>query len=336
MGVLEPKFKYKLRFRKKPARKVDSAMPTVQAETVAETVASPPQIDFVQLQPTRFEEITKSQQDCKGYRGLVMENGIKVMLISDPTTEKSATCLCIEVGHMNDPHDVPGIAHLTEHVLFLGSNKFPDENGFRSFVSENGGLTNAQTFADVTKYFFDIMPEKLPQALDRFSQMFISPLFTEGSVMREISAVNNEHEKNLSVDAWRTRMVNKTLANPNHPFSKFSTGNKNTLIDFPKRYGIDVRAELIEFHNKWYRTGNLMNLAVIGKNNLDELEEMVRNNFLDGIENKHVELPLWEDEIYMKEQIMTKTFIEPIMDVRSMTLSFPTPDLKHCYKSRVR
>lgn len=130
-------------------------------------------------------------------------------------------------------------------------------------------------------------------------------------------------------------MVNKTLANPNHPYSKFSTGNVNTLKDFPSRYGIDVRAELVEFHKQWYCSGNLMNIAVIGKNSLDELEEMVRNHFLDGIENKCVEMPLWEDEVYMKDQMMTKTFIEPVMDVRSMTLSFPTPDLKHYYQSRV-
>jgi insulysin len=332
MGVLEPKLKYKLRFRKRPVRKEDIVEQTVEEEQAP----PPPFIEIPKPLPTVFDEIFKSQQDSKYYRGLILENGIKVMLISDPTAEKSAACLCVEVGHMSDPADLPGIAHLTEHVLFLGSQKYPEENHFRSFVSENGGVTNAQTFADVTKYFFDIMPEKLDEALDRFAQMFISPLFKESSVTREISAVNSEHEKNVSVDAWRTRMVNKTLANPNHPYSKFSTGNVNTLMDFPKRYGIDVRAELVEFHGKWYRSGNLMNLAVIGKNSLDKLEEFVRNHFVDGIENKNVELPLWEDEVYMKDQMMTKTFIEPVMDVRSMTLSFPTPDLKRYYHSRVR
>lgn len=334
MGVTEPKFQYKLRFKKKPVRR---------AEVVTETVVNvksetPPPKPAAIPKPvsTRFDNIIKSQQDSNNYRGIVLENGIKVTLISDPTTEKSAACMCIEVGHMSDPNDIPGIAHLTEHVLFLGSEKFPDENEFRSFVSENGGFTNAQTFADVTKYFFDIVPEKLGEALDRFSQMFIAPLFKESSVLREISAVNSEHEKNLSVNAWRTRMVNKTLANPNHPYSKFSTGSTATLLDFPKRYGIDVRAELVEFHDKWYRSGNLMNLAVISNNSLDQLEETVRNYFLSGIENKKVEMPLWQDEVFMRDQMLTKTFIEPIMDVRSMTLSFPTPDLKDYYKSRVR
>lgn len=44
----------------------------------------------------RFD-IIKSQDDTRHYRGLKLENGIKVLLISDSTTDKSACCLCTEV-----------------------------------------------------------------------------------------------------------------------------------------------------------------------------------------------------------------------------------------------
>ena len=283
----------------------------------------------------RFEDIQKSQQDIKNYRALVLENGMKVLLVSDPTTVKSAACMCVEVGHMSDPTDVPGLAHLTEHVLFLGSEMFPHENHFRSFISEHGGQTNAQTFADVTKYFFDIAPEKLQDALEIFSQMFIAPLFNETSITREISAVNNEHEKNLASDAWRIRMVNKVIANPNHPYSKFSTGNTKTLLDTPKRHGIDLREELTAFFDSWYRSGNLMNLAVLGNGSLDELELMVRKYFLNDIHNKSAEVSTWNDRVYEDFQMMTRTYIEPLKDTRTMNLSFQTPDLLGYYKSKV-
>lgn len=283
----------------------------------------------------RFDDIQKSQQDVKNYRAVVLENGMKVLLVSDPTTVKSAACMCVEVGHMSDPVDVPGLAHLTEHSLFLGSEKFPNENDFRSFISEHGGMTNAQTFADVTKYFFDISPEKLSEALEIFSQMFIAPLLNESSITREISAVNNEHEKNLASDSWRIRMVNKTIANPCHPYSKFSTGNTKTLLSTPQRHGINLRDELIAFYDEWYRSGNLMNLAIFGRDSLDELETLARKYFLDGIDNKAREIPRWSDRIYEDFQLMTKTYIEPLKDVRTMTLSFQTPDLMSYYNSRV-
>lgn len=57
--------------------------------------------------------------------------------------------------------------------------------------------------------------------------------------MREINAVHSEHEKNLMADAWRIRQCGKSLANPEHPFSKFGTGNKETLLEIPK-YGVKM------------------------------------------------------------------------------------------------
>ena len=43
------------------------------------------------------------------------------------------------------------------------------------------------------------MHQYLPEALDRFSQFFLSPLFTESGTEREINAVNNENAKNLNI-----------------------------------------------------------------------------------------------------------------------------------------
>lgn len=218
----------------------------------------------------------------------------------------------------------------------MGSEKYPSDNEFRSFISNNGGKTNAQTFADVTKYFFDIMPDRLAEALDRFSQMFIAPLFNEYSIIREISAVNSEHEKNFASDSWRIRMVNKTLANPSHPYSHFSTGNTQTLLDHPKKLGLNIRQELKRFHRQWYTSGNLMTLSILSNKPLDDMENLAREFFINDIENKHCEIPYYDDKVFIIDQMMTKTFIEPTVDIRTLTLTFQTPDLREFYKSRVR
>lgn len=258
---------------------------------------------------------------------------MQVLLVSDPTTDKSAACLCVEVGHMSDPAEIPGLAHFCEHMLFLGTEKYPDENGYSSFLSKNGGSSNAATYPDVTKYYFDVVPEKLTEALDRFSQFFVSPLFTESATLREINAVNSEHEKNLATDVWRIRQVNKFLANPEHPYSKFGTGNKETLLDIPKEKSLDIRSELIAFHKKWY-SSNIMNLAIFGKESLDELEVLTVKYFSD-IENKSVEVPRWSDKIYLDDQKAVKLMIVPVKDSRNLTISFQIPDLDEHFRSGV-
>lgn len=83
----------------------------------------------------RFNNIGKSQQDNRDYRGLKLSNGLKVLLVSDPVTDKSAAALTVDVGHMSDPNDIPGLAHFCEHMLFLGTDKYPNENAYSTFLS---------------------------------------------------------------------------------------------------------------------------------------------------------------------------------------------------------
>ncbi len=70
---------------------------------------------------------------------------LQVILISDPTSEKGAASMSVNVGSFLDPEELPGLAHFLEHMLFLGTEKYPDENQYSSFLSEHGGQSNAYT-----------------------------------------------------------------------------------------------------------------------------------------------------------------------------------------------
>ena len=58
----------------------------------------------------------------------------------------------------------------------------------------------------------------------RFSQFFLCPLFTASATEREVNAVHSENDKNLQSDQWRLMQLEKSLANPDHDYSKFGTG----------------------------------------------------------------------------------------------------------------
>ncbi|XP_058980135.1 insulin-degrading enzyme-like isoform X1 [Musca domestica] len=279
----------------------------------------------------RLENIEKSEQDNRDYRGLQLENGLKVLLVSDPTTDVSAAALAVQVGHMSDPESLPGLAHFCEHMLFLGTEKYPNENDYTTYLSQSGGSSNAATYPLMTKYHFYVAPDKLDGALDRFAQFFIAPLFTPSATEREINAVNSEHEKNLPNDEWRIKQVHKHLAKEGHAYKKFGSGSKATLCEIPKQKNIEVRDELLKFHKQWY-SANIMSLAVIGKDNLDELEQMVLKKFSE-IENKNVDVPTWPREPYDDNQYGQRVLIVPVKDLRSLTISFTTDDLTRLYKT---
>lgn len=97
---------------------------------------------------------------------------------------------------------------------FLGTKKYPAEDDYSNFLAARGGSSNAYTDTEDTVYFFDVNTESLESALDRFSQFFVSPLFTASATARELNAIDSEHAKNINDDGFRFYQV--SLAKPLH------------------------------------------------------------------------------------------------------------------------
>ncbi|XP_046368976.2 insulin-degrading enzyme-like [Haliotis rufescens] len=280
----------------------------------------------------RNDDITKSPADDRTYRCLELINGMTVFLVSDPNTDRSAAALDVHIGNMSDPGELPGLAHFCEHMLFLGTEKFPNENEYGKFLNEHGGGSNASTSTEHTTYHFNVGPEHLAGALDRFAQFFLCPLFTESATEREVNAVNSENDKNVKNDARRLYQLGRMLSHPQHPYGRFGTGNKDTLDVIPKQNGTDVRAELLKFHARFY-SSNIMQLCVVGQESLDELSEMTVRLF-SGVENKNIQIPEWPEHPYQVEQLQRKICVVPVKDVRSLTVTWPIPDVSQYYHSK--
>lgn len=121
----------------------------------------------------------KSSSDKKEYEALCLENGVKVLFVKQQNeicSKLAAVAMCVGSGCFNDPKDVQGMSHFLEHMIFMGSEKYPKENEFDQFVSSHGGFDNAYTECEHTLFHFDIIEDFLDGALDRFSQLFVSPI----------------------------------------------------------------------------------------------------------------------------------------------------------------
>ena len=271
--------------------------------------------------------VEKSPADTRSYRALTLRNGLRVLLASDSKAEQAAAALNVHVGHFSDPPDVAGLAHFCEHMLFLGNAKYPVEGDLDAFLSQHGGSSNAFTASEDTCYFFNINQEQLRPALDRFSQFFVAPLFTEAATDREVNAIDAENAKNLQQDSWRLDQLQKMRANPRHPYSKFGTGNRNTLKDMPNKKGIEAREELLKFYKQYY-SANLMTLAVVGRDDLDTLESWVTDLF-SVVGNSDVPPPetAWAGKVPVLSDSAAKRVVNavPISDDRFIQLNWLLP-----------
>ena len=176
---------------------------------------------FIFLLVVSAEAVKGDKRETKTFS---LENGLDILLVSDPDVHRSAAALSVGVGHLHDPEEKQGLAHYLEHMLFLGTKKYPEVGSFKKFLDEHSGGSNAYTAGAITNYFFQISHEGFDIALDRFSDFFKAPLFDKTYSEREVKAVNNEHQKNKLNDGWRGSFVNKQISEPGHPLTKFGTG----------------------------------------------------------------------------------------------------------------
>ena len=270
-----------------------------------------------------------SPNDTNLYRYLTLSNGIRVLLIHDANAQKSAAALAVNVGHFDDPSDREGLAHYLEHMLFLGTEKYPKVGEFQSYISQHGGSNNAWTGTEHTCFFFDVTPSAFDNALDRFSQFFTAPLFNSEALDKERQAVESEYKLKLNDDSRRLYQVHKEVVNQQHPFSKFSVGNLETLGD---RNCESIRDEIIDFHYQQY-SADLMTLAVVGPQELDQLEQWCCEKF-SSIPNHHlagksVEVPFCDES-----STGVRVHVEPIKEIRKLILTFPLPGMDEHYQSK--
>ncbi|ESQ44327.1 hypothetical protein EUTSA_v10005770mg [Eutrema salsugineum] len=274
------------------------------------------------------EVIVKPRTDKREYRRIVLKNSLKVLLISDPETDKCAASMNVSVGSFSDPEGLEGLAHFLEHMLFYASEKYPEEDCYMKYISEHGGRTNAYTSSEDTNYHFDINTDCFDEALDRFAQFFIKPLMSADATMREIKAVDSENKKNLLSDSRRMRQLQKHLSREDHPYHKFSTGNMDTLHVRPQAKGIDTRSELINFYDEHY-SANIMNLVVYGKENLDKTQGLVEEMFQE-IRNTNKGIPRFSGQPCTLDHLQVLVKAVPIRQGHKLTVSWPvTPSIHH-------
>ncbi|MGF1765918.1 insulinase family protein [Enterovibrio makurazakiensis] len=268
-----------------------------------------------------------SPNDHRAYRQITLDNGLRVLLIEDAHAPRSAAALTVNVGHFCDPVEREGLAHFLEHMLFLGTEQYPKVGEFQSFTSRHGGSNNAWTGTENTTYFFDIQHDYFEEALDRFGQFFSAPLFNAEAVDKERNAVDSEYRLKLQDDVRRIYQVQKETINPKHPFSKFSVGSTDTLAD---RKGSSIRDELIAFYRSHY-SANLMAASITGPFTLDSLEMLAHDAFEQIPDHK---LPPMIPDVPFVDTAQEQQFItiEPLKDVRKLTLAFSMPATDQHYR----
>ncbi|WP_438766087.1 insulinase family protein [Kushneria sp. TE3] len=265
--------------------------------------------------------------DSADYQALTLDNGLQILLVHDTRAERAGAAMNVATGSAFNPARFPGLAHFLEHMLFLGTDHYPDPNDYQQFLSEHGGHHNAFTAPRDTNYFFDIAPEAFAPALARFSRFFIAPTLDDAYVERERHAVNAEYQARLQDDGRRIEDALSQALNPEHPYNHFSIGNLDTLKDYPQQ---SLRDALVAFHETHY-DANTMSLVLTGPQSLEELSALAREHFTEvpdrGLIRRTIDQPLTADD-----QLPAAMAVQSLDQRRQVRFLFPIPDPDRDYR----
>ncbi|MDY0969938.1 pitrilysin [Siccibacter turicensis] len=232
------------------------------------------------------ETIRKSEKDNRQYQAIRLDNGMVVLLVSDPQAVKSLSALVVPVGSLQDPDTHPGLAHYLEHMSLMGSKKYPQPDALSEYLKMHGGSHNASTAPYRTAYYLEVENDALEGAVDRLADAIAEPLLAKKYAQRERNAVNAELTLARSRDGMRMAQVSAETLNPAHPGARFSGGNLETLSDKP---GSPVHDALLAFHEKYY-SANIMKAVIYSNKSLEEQAKIAAASW-GRIPNKSIERP---------------------------------------------
>ena len=269
--------------------------------------------------------IKQSPNDNRMYRYLELPNKMRVLIASDPSSDKSAAALTVYRGSYHNPENRPGLAHFLEHMLFIGTEKYPAIDSFQKFITGNGGYSNAYTATDHTNYFYDIQPDAFEESLDRFAQFFIAPLLSPEYVEREKKAVHSEYKMQYKDDSRRGYMAAKEALNPEHPARRFSIGSLETLAG-------DIEEDLKRFFRMNY-SSDQMALAILSNKSLDDMQRIVGSVF-GAIQNRDIGPRYISVAPLTDKQVPAILSSRPLKDIYTVSYNFPIPNPRSHFKEK--
>jgi insulysin len=226
-------------------------------------------------------DIDKPNNDPKIYKFLpeLLPNAPPIVVVQDPGAQLSGFAIGVSAGSFNDPIDFPGLAHFTEHMLFLGTSKYPGPTSFDEFISSHGGSSNAFTDSERTVYYNAIDTDAFVEGFSRFIEFFTDPLFNETYIAKEVKAVDSEHDMHINDPNWRLSSLVNSLALP--PNNHYSTGDSTTLL----HSGVEALETAVR---KYFSTNycfNRLSIAIVSPLAVSDQVEAVRDVF-SGISSK--------------------------------------------------
>ncbi len=233
--------------------------------------------------PPHQADLTRRERDFADVWRFKLDNGLRVWAHQRPRTGTLALLMQIPVGSRHETRQDNGVAHFVEHMVFTGTEKWPEERAVMDAIRDVGGYVNAFTGHEETVYHLHLKADDLDLGLEWLSEVLFRPTLSEEKFDKEHGVIMQEkggefgrlgrlfewlENRNLGYDVfWAVR---RRLF-PGSMLLRPIIGTDDSL------QGIDYQ-KVVDFYRRHYVPNN-MTLIAVGDIELDSLQAAVEARF---------------------------------------------------------
>ncbi len=195
------------------------------------------------------------------YQKSTLENGIRVVTKSMPTSRSIDIGILVDSGVMDEPVGKNGLAHLAEHLMFSGTSN-RDALQIARFMDEAGGQVGGFITRDYTCYTATVLDDYRTFAIDLLGDIILNSLFAEDQIVKEKNTITREIESGMDLPDQRCDALLKSHIWRGHYLGKLISGT-------PQKVQQLTREDVIYFVHSNYMPDRII-IAAAG--NLDHLD----------------------------------------------------------------
>ncbi len=198
-----------------------------------------------------------------------LAGGMRATLVHHPQATRAAALVKVGAGSHHETDALPGLAHLLEHLLFRGSQRYHDDERLMAWIQRQGGSVNATTLARHSAYFFEVAANSLAEGITRLRDTLRAPLLSPEDIRQELAVIDAENRLIQQHDPSRREAAARHAMAAPAAFRRFQVGSMDSLGgNLPA-----LQSALGEFHQRYYVASHLQ-LWLQGPQSLDELAEL--------------------------------------------------------------
>ncbi len=195
-----------------------------------------------------------------------LAGGIRATLVHQPQATRAAALVKVGAGSHHETDALPGLAHLLEHLLFRGSQRYHADERLMAWIQRQGGSVNATTLARHSAYFFEVAASSLAEGITRLRDTLQAPLLSLEDIRQELAVIDAENRLIQQHDPSRREAAARHAMAAPAAFRRFQVGSMDSLGgNLPA-----LQVALGEFHQRYYVASHLQ-LWLQGPQSLDEL-----------------------------------------------------------------